>query len=109
MLLIQCPWCGARDHAEFTYGGAGALERPAAGAPLAAWCDYVYLRDNRRGRHVELWHHGASCRRWIEVVRDTLTHEIVATAPAEARAASSPDRAAGPAFHARAPKDGGAP
>jgi methylglutamate dehydrogenase subunit B len=107
MLLIRCPWCGARDHTEFTYGGDGTLERPAADAPLAAWSDYVYLRDNPRGRHVELWHHGASCRRWIEVVRDTLTHEIVATASAGARDAASADHAAAPASSARGPEDGG--
>ena len=107
MLLIRCPWCGARDHIEFTYGGDGTRKRPAADAPLSAWSDYVYLRDNPRGRHVELWHHSASCRRWIEVVRDTLTHEIVATAAAEARGAPSADHAARPASSARGPEDGG--
>ncbi len=84
MLLIKCPWCGERDQREFTYGGdaKAARSRPAADAPLAAWYEYVYLRDNPRGPHTELWHHTASCRRWIEVVRDTLTHDISATAPA---------------------------
>ncbi|HLI14002.1 MAG TPA: sarcosine oxidase subunit delta [Alphaproteobacteria bacterium] len=84
MLLIKCPWCGERDHTEFTYGGDGTLARPAADAPLEAWNDYVYQRDNPRGPHVELWQHTASCRRWIRVRRDTLTHEITATAPARA-------------------------
>ena len=84
MLLIPCPWCGPRDHTEFTYGGdaQAAASRPALVLPLAAWHDHVYLRDNPRGRHLELWHHTASCRRWITVERDTLTHAIAASADA---------------------------
>ncbi|MGQ0663019.1 MAG: sarcosine oxidase subunit delta [Pseudomonadota bacterium] len=82
MLLIRCPWCGERDQTEFTYGGDATLKRPAADAPEAAWIDYVYLRDNPRGAHLELWHHNFGCRRWIKVERDTLTHEIFSTAPA---------------------------
>ena len=84
MLLIKCPWCGGRDHTEFTYGGdaKAARSRPAAEAPPAAWYEQVYLRDNPRGAHLELWHHSAGCRRWIAVERDTLTHAISATAPA---------------------------
>jgi len=84
MLLIKCPWCGERDQTEFTYGGdAKAAEaRPGPGAGLAEWHDHVYVRDNPRGPHRELWHHTASCRRWLLVERDTLTHAIAATAPA---------------------------
>jgi heterotetrameric sarcosine oxidase delta subunit len=82
MLLITCPWCGERAHSEFSYGGDATPARPAAGAPLEAWHDYVYLRDNPRGPHLELWHHTAGCRRWIQVKRDTLTHAIAGTAPA---------------------------
>lgn len=88
MLFIKCPWCGARSHTEFTYGGDASVQRPAADAPLAAWSDYVYLRDNPRGPHVELWHHTASCRRWLKVERDTMTHRILAVAPADATADS---------------------
>jgi heterotetrameric sarcosine oxidase delta subunit len=82
MLLIRCPWCGERDHTEFTYGGDATLAMPAADASLQAWLDHVYLRDNRRGPHRELWQHTAGCRAFVEVTRDTLTHEIAATAPA---------------------------
>jgi heterotetrameric sarcosine oxidase delta subunit len=86
MLLIKCPWCGERDHAEFTYGGDATptRTRPAPDAPIQAWHEYVYIRDNPRGRHIELWQHTASCRRFVEVVRNTLTHEIESTAPAGA-------------------------
>ena len=86
MLLIPCPWCGPRDQTEFTYGGdaKAAASRPVLELPLEAWYEHVYLRDNPRGAHRELWHHTASCRRWIVVERDTLTHAITASAPASA-------------------------
>jgi len=56
------------------------VKRPATDAPEAAWFDYVYLRDNPCGPHDELWLHGAGCRRWFKVRRDTRTHEILAGA-----------------------------
>ena len=77
MLLIPCPWCGPRNQVEFTYGGDATLRRPVPGAPEAAWVEYVYMRDNPRGPHAELWLHVAGCRRWIVVRRDTLTHDIL--------------------------------
>jgi heterotetrameric sarcosine oxidase delta subunit len=82
MLLITCPWCGPRDQTEFTYGGDANVKRPANPDALTdeAWANYVYIRDNPRGAHAELWHHHASCRRWLKVRRNTITHEILATA-----------------------------
>jgi heterotetrameric sarcosine oxidase delta subunit len=53
MLLIPCPFCGPRDHVEFSYGGDATLTRPEAAAPDAAWIDYIYLRDNPKGPHLE--------------------------------------------------------
>lgn len=83
MLLIQCPWCGARDHVEFTYIGDATVRRPAPEAGESAFVDYVYLRDNPRGPHREHWHHTGGCRRFLVVERDTLTHEIRGTAVPE--------------------------
>jgi heterotetrameric sarcosine oxidase delta subunit len=81
MLLIDCPYCGPRAQIEFTYGGDAGAQRPAdpEKVPLETWLDYVYLRDNPRGPHWELWQHAAGCRSWLRVQRDTLTHEILAT------------------------------
>jgi len=76
MLRIDCPWCGPRDMAEFTYVGDGALQRPAMDADEGHF-DYVYLRDNPKGVHVELWRHGVGCRQHVAVKRDTLSHEIL--------------------------------
>jgi heterotetrameric sarcosine oxidase delta subunit len=81
MLLIPCPWCGPRAQVEFTYGGDATAVRPAADAPEAAWVAYVFLRDNPAGAHDEWWFHGAGCRQWFRVRRDTRTHEILASAP----------------------------
>ena len=83
MLLIPCPWCGPRAQIEFTYGGDATLRRPLPDAPESAWSDYVYLRDNPRGPHDELWYHGGGCRSWLKVRRDTATHDILASAPAD--------------------------
>lgn len=77
MLLIHCPHCGARAQTEFTYGGDATRERPAPESVTAEeWLDYVYLRDNPRGPHLEWWHHVAGCRRWFKLRRDTATHEF---------------------------------
>jgi sarcosine oxidase subunit delta len=46
-----------------------------------AWVDYVYFRDNPAGPLDELWFHGAGCRSWLHVLRDTRTHDILASAP----------------------------
>jgi heterotetrameric sarcosine oxidase delta subunit len=80
VLLIPCPWCGPRSQVEFTYGGDATVKRPPADASEQAWFDYVYLRDNPRGPHQELWLHSAGCRQWIKVLRDTRTHDILASA-----------------------------
>ncbi|MDD9878362.1 MAG: sarcosine oxidase subunit delta [Magnetovibrio sp.] len=80
MLEIKCPWCGARTQTEFTYAGDATLDRPDAETGSEEdWYEYVYLRDNPRGAHDELWQHSAGCRRYVKVRRDVTTHEIIAT------------------------------
>ena len=76
MLRIHCPFCGERDHAEFSYGGDASIEYPPLDAPAEAWHDAVFLRDNPRGVQFETWQHLHGCRLWPIVERDTLTHEI---------------------------------
>jgi heterotetrameric sarcosine oxidase delta subunit len=80
VLLIPCPWCGPRAQVEFSYGGDATVKRPARDAPLAAWIEFVYLRNNPAGLHDELWFHGAGCRQWFTARRDTRTHEILGSA-----------------------------
>jgi heterotetrameric sarcosine oxidase delta subunit len=78
MLIIQCPWCGPRNDAEFSYGGEAGIVRPENPAALSdeEWAQYLYMRNNKRGTHVEQWCHQAGCRRWFEVVRDTVSNRI---------------------------------
>ncbi len=75
MLRIDCPVCGLRDEIEFTYGGDGNVALPDVGEQSPErWLEAVFLRDNPRGAHRELWHHNLGCRQWLVVERDTLTH-----------------------------------
>jgi sarcosine oxidase subunit delta len=80
--LISCPHCGARPKEEFTIKGDANLARPSSDAGSDAWYDYVYLRDNPKGRHKEYWHHSSGCRRWLVVERDTMTHKVHAVSDA---------------------------
>ncbi len=78
MLLIPCPWCGVRDESEFSYGGEAHIARPQdPQAPSdAQWADYLFMRKNPRGPHLEQWHHTQGCRRWFNVERDTVSYKI---------------------------------
>ena len=76
MIRISCPYCGTRDHSEFTYGGDGSFTYPALDAPMQEWHDAVFLRENKFGVQTETWHHLYGCRMWLFVERDTKTHEI---------------------------------
>ena len=76
MIRINCPYCGLRDHSEFTYGGDASVEYPPLSASPQAWHDAVFMRENLRGMQSETWHHLHGCRMWLVVERDTMTHEI---------------------------------
>lgn len=79
MLLLSCPWCGNRDESEFAYGGEANIARPPSPESLsdAAWGDYLFMRKNPKGRHLELWVHAYGCRRWFQVERDTVSYDIL--------------------------------
>ncbi len=77
-MRIKCPYCGERPNEEFTCLGDASLKRPTSNEPdtMDEWFDYVYIRDNLKGRMHEHWHHSGGCRSWLVVDRDTETHEI---------------------------------
>ena len=83
MLLITCPHCGPREESEFSCGGEAHIARPLAENSLtdAEFADYLFLRDNPKGMFLERWRHAAGCRRWFNMARDTVTHEIVEIYP----------------------------
>jgi len=82
VLRFICPWCGPRDELEFRWGGEIPIRRP--GPPQAvsedSWAEYLFMRDNAKGWVRERWLHALGCRQWLVVVRNTVTHEIRATA-----------------------------
>jgi heterotetrameric sarcosine oxidase delta subunit len=82
MIRIPCPFCGTRDHSEFSYGGDGSIVYPALEADIQAWHDAVFLRENICGIQTETWQHLNGCRMWLLIERDTLTHEIHSVRPA---------------------------
>ena len=76
-MRIICPYCGARDLAEFTYQGDATIVRPdPASTDQEAWNRYVYERANPAGKHREYWQHSGGCRAHLTVERDTLTHAV---------------------------------
>jgi len=80
MLSIPCPCCGPRDETEFACGGEAHIVRPKNPAKLSdeAWADYLFMRTNTKGRFAERWFHASGCRRWFNVIRDTVSHEVLA-------------------------------
>ncbi|MDO6964440.1 sarcosine oxidase subunit delta [Rhizobium alvei] len=74
--LITCPHCGKRPTEEFSIRGDASIRRPDANASEKVWFDYVFIRDNPMGRHLEYWQHASGCRRWLIVERDTVTHAV---------------------------------
>jgi sarcosine oxidase, subunit delta len=81
MLRIPCPWCGVRDETEFHYGGQAGIVRPEHPDELSddEWAEFLFMRDNPKGEFAERWVHAAGCRRWFKLVRDTVTHRIIAS------------------------------
>ncbi|MDR8020285.1 sarcosine oxidase subunit delta [Nesterenkonia aerolata] len=79
MLLITCPHCGPRDEVEFHYGGQADVAYPQDPQSLddAAWAQFLFYRDNPAGAFAERWQHSAGCRKWFDVVRDTVTYEFL--------------------------------
>jgi heterotetrameric sarcosine oxidase delta subunit len=78
MMLIRCPWCGPRNETEFHYGGQAGVPYPADPAALTdeEWGRYLFVRANPKGVFDERWVHTAGCRRWFDLRRDTITHEM---------------------------------
>jgi sarcosine oxidase, subunit delta len=80
MLQIECPWCGLRDEIEFRCGGPSHVQRPGPPDTIGetVWADYLFFNENPKGELRERWVHAAGCRQWFNVVRSTVSHEIVA-------------------------------
>ena len=76
-MIIKCPNCGPREINEYTYIGDAAVTRPYHDDTyMENWINYVFMRNNPRGIHVEHWQHTSGCRAFLKITRDTVTHEI---------------------------------
>ena len=82
MLLIHCPCCDEpRPEVEFRYGGEAHIARAADPGTLtdAELADYLYLRSNPKGWHIERWCHAHGCGRYFNAVRHTVSDRILTT------------------------------
>jgi len=81
MLLIHCPYCGARPEIEFRYGGEAHIARPGDPSALSdeQWTEFLFLRSNRKGVHAERWRHTHGCGRFFNALRDTVTDRFVSS------------------------------
>ncbi|SJM71373.1 sarcosine oxidase subunit delta [Gulosibacter sp. 10] len=81
MRYITCPWCGAREEIEFSYGAEAHVAYPSEPASLTdtEWAHYVFFRKNTNGVFAERWNHSAGCRRWFNALRDTRDYKFLAT------------------------------
>ena len=82
MLRIKCPFCGERDHSEFSYGGDASIVYPELDGTMEEWVKAVFERENIKGLQEETWQHVQGCRMWIVVMRNNVTHEILSVKPA---------------------------
>lgn len=80
MILISCPDCGPRDETEFHYGGQAHVPYPEEPNTLSdeEWGRYLFYRENTKGIFAERWVHSSGCRKWFNVLRDTVTYRIAA-------------------------------
>ena len=78
MFIIKCPYCGERDHSEFTHGGEAHITRPKNPTELSdkQWGEYLFMRKNIKGLQYERWNHAHGCRQWFNVARDTSNDKI---------------------------------
>ena len=67
---LICPNCGKRSVSEFTFRGE-VTERPKADVDFGEWGNYIFLRNNNRGKQIEWWYHRGGCQSWFKVERDT--------------------------------------
>ena len=79
MMLVDCPHCGPRAQAEFTYertlDSIVMVDMPGDQAMTR-----LYARINPRGLDDELWRHSFGCRAWLVLRRHRTTHAIEAVA-----------------------------
>ena len=49
MIRINCPYCGERDHSEFSYGGDASIKYPSLDSSEKEWTNAIFFRKNIKG------------------------------------------------------------
>lgn len=81
-MRLTCPFCGERDHQEFTYRGDASAKRPLIeNESIEDHRAYVFDRANSDGDHREVWNHTSGCRMHVIVTRNTTTHKVISCEP----------------------------
>lgn len=75
MMLVPCPWCGARNVSEFVHSGEVTSRPDPVTVTPRQWRAYLYERDNPAGWTTEYWYHRAGCRQYFTLDRDTVTNQ----------------------------------
>ena len=84
MLTLQCPYCGVdADETELSAGGEAHLKRETVGSDEQAFEEYLFMRENPKGVHLERWRHAYGCGKWFHAARDTVTLEVYGTYSAQ--------------------------
>ena len=79
MILVPCPYCGARNASEFNWKGELRRRPDPSTATPAQWRNYLYMRRNVAGWSTERWFHRAGCFRYFTLERNTVTNQFRAT------------------------------
>lgn len=80
MMQFDCPHCGPRAQAEFTYERTVDSVVPLDSAPDDAMRT-LFTRANPRGVDEEIWRHTYGCRAWMVLTRHRVTNEISGVRP----------------------------
>ena len=88
------PHCGeTRGEEEFSYAGEAHIRRPpdpGASVRRGVGRTICISARTRAGPHREIWLHTAGCRRYFNVLRDTVSYEILEVYPMDLPAPGSP-------------------
>jgi sarcosine oxidase subunit delta len=84
MLLLECPYCGAKcEETELSPGGEAHIKRYGPGSSDQDFEAYLFMRENPKGVHFERWRHVYGCGKWFHAARCTQSLEVFGTYSAQ--------------------------
>ena len=84
MLLLKCPYCGAKcEETGLSPGGEAHIKRYGPGSSDQDFEAYLFMRENPKGVHFERWRHVYGCGKWFHAARCTQTLEVFGTYSAQ--------------------------